>query len=98
MVYFIREEGTHNVKVGYSSCPSNRAYDLQCGNSRELILEAQAAGDRCKEQLIQEYLRDNGKHVRGEWYKMTKKAVRELMSIKPFTFNNLKECFEREED
>jgi hypothetical protein len=71
-VYFIRVTSTEMVKVGRSANVNQRISTLQTGCPYELELEMQFQTknhDKCESQL-HKFLKSQGKHVNGEWFKL----------------------------
>ncbi len=67
MNYFIREEGSEFVKIGYTAeDPLRRLGEIQTGNPRKLILEAIEKGDEKQETLL--HKRFKAFHHRREWF------------------------------
>jgi hypothetical protein len=68
-VYFIQEEITKNIKIGYTFNLPNRICELQTANSQKLhvikVIECKKPRDKEQElhKLHKKY------HIRGEWYK-----------------------------
>jgi hypothetical protein len=70
-VYFIREVGSHYVKIGYSNDPDLRIGALQTGNPRPLeVMHLFTLTDRMTAQRIERtyQARYQKSHVRGEWF------------------------------
>lgn len=71
VVYFIKESGTDNIKIGYTADISSRLSTLQTGNSNELIIvktiECASIDSAFKlEHIYHELYKKN--HIRGEWF------------------------------
>jgi hypothetical protein len=70
-VYFIRELGSHYVKIGYSNDPESRLRDLQTGNPHTLELTHLiqltdlSAARRIEKTFHDRYARSR---TQGEWY------------------------------
>ena len=80
MIYFIRAEGTNEVKVGYSkSSALTRLKRLQTGCSKKLVLEAVAHGDRREEQRLHRELADE--RLQGEWFTLSPRRVGTLARV-----------------
>lgn len=66
-VYFIREEGTGNIKIGVTNNPSSRLSTMQTGNSNRLTLVHLIPGDaRLAERIHNVCSRHR---IHGEWFK-----------------------------
>jgi hypothetical protein len=67
-VYFIRELRTDGaMKIGKAYNPGQRLKELQCGNSRELILETVILASENTERQLHDRWRDFA-WVGGEWF------------------------------
>jgi hypothetical protein len=67
-VYFIRELRTDGaMKIGKAYNPGQRLKELQCGNSRELILETVILASENTERQLHDRWRDFA-WVSGEWF------------------------------
>jgi hypothetical protein len=72
IVYFMRHLGTSMVKVGFSRDPLCRLRQLQCGNAGDLCVEHTVPTHRYAEleRWIHQLLTSQGRHVRGEWFRL----------------------------
>ena len=79
-LYIVNEVGTGFVKVGYSQLPKQRLNDLQVGNPHELKLLYHCKVDNApeREKEIHRILKDNGKHIRGEWFKIENATLKQI--------------------
>ena len=70
-IYFIRESGSHYVKIGYSNDPPSRLGELQTGNPHtlEILFLVQltdlSAARRIEKSFHDRYARSK---TQGEWY------------------------------
>lgn len=80
MIYFIREKGTDNCKIGYSEeSLEKRLSQLQTGNSKELEIVFGLPGGREREsQLHKTY---ESKKLRGEWFQLDKEILLSILSV-----------------
>lgn len=70
MIYFVRQDRTDLVKIGYTySDPSRRLSDLQTGQADPLRLMGLADGDEVTERNW--HARFASSRVRGEWFRLT---------------------------
>jgi hypothetical protein len=71
-VYFIRAGDSDMVKIGFSSDTLSRMTHLQTGCPLKLQLEFSVLTPdfRIWERVLHRYLNKDGKHVRGEWYRL----------------------------
>jgi hypothetical protein len=71
-VYFIRQVGSRLVKIGFARHPLKRLLTLQCGNCWQLKIEYLVPTEHFVrlEQAIHDYLKQQGCHVRGEWFSL----------------------------
>lgn len=70
MIYFIQEESTCNIKIGFSdSDPMGRNKTLQTGNSSELYLLLAIEGDRKDEKQLHQLFAEARIHPKREWFK-----------------------------
>lgn len=65
-VYFIQEDESDVVKIGWANEPFDRLTTLQTGNPRELVLRWLIVGDVKVEQRLQAVFSDAC--IRGEWF------------------------------
>ena len=80
-VYFIQEEGTHKIKIGFSEKhPNGRLKDFQTGNSNKLNLLGYIEGTYEDESnLHREFYEERGN---GEWFEYSprlKEGIKELL-------------------
>jgi len=75
-IYFIR--CNEFVKIGYSKDTKKRLSGLQSSNPYKLSIEAELEGDIHLERLIHDDL--EGKHYSGEWFKLSKSEVEQVVS------------------
>ena len=66
-VYFIREEGTGNIKIGVTNNPSSRLSSMQTGNSNRLTLVHLIPGDTQLEERIHNVC--SRYRIHGEWFR-----------------------------
>lgn len=77
MVYFIQEEETNFVKIGFTrSLIRKRVTSLQIGNPRKLHL-LNVFGEECCDER-QCHLAYSKYHIRGEWFKLPDSVIRSL--------------------
>ena len=69
-LYFIRECGSDNVKVGFTNNVDQRMRTHQCGNASVLKLEYKEAflEYRLVEDQVKRFLTKTGCHIHGEWF------------------------------
>ena len=67
-VYFIEEEGTNRVKIGYSSDPGRRLRTMQTGNSRRLNLLFTIPGDAGVEKRFHDRYKHAQVRHSSEWF------------------------------
>ena len=83
MVYFIREEKTNFVKIGYTRHSiRERMVALQIGNPRKLHLLNVFEDDHCDEQECHQLY--SGYHIHGEWFELPDNIIQKLESGEPF--------------
>jgi len=79
-VYFIQEEGTDRIKIGFSEHPEGRLKEFQTGNSNKLILKGYIEGTYQDESnLHQEFSEERGN---GEWFESSprlEKRIKEML-------------------
>ena len=80
-VYFIREVGTHFVKIGYTENLDNRLSALRTGSASELQIEFTAEGNYKTERELHEALAQ--RRVRGEWFSLP------LLEVQSFLQHNV---------
>lgn len=69
-------------KIGESINPADRLKQLQTGNMRKLaIYQTIFCGTKMEAQLLEATIHERlcTKHIRGEWFKVTKKEVDDLI-------------------
>ena len=84
MLYFIRAVGTKFVKIGFTNSggeAQSRLSSLQVGCPHELRVEAHCQGGLQDEHRMHAALAS--KRVRGEWFCLTEKEVRDLAKCPP---------------
>ncbi len=79
MIYFIQNENTKAIKIGYSIDVQKRLAQLQTAVAERLILIGQIPGEITDERDLHERFRDH--HVRGEWFDGTKGLAEELTAM-----------------
>ena len=82
-IYIVREEGSNLCKIGMSNDFSKRLSSLQAANSKKLILElgvitGSPRVTRNIESAIHDSLKLSGKHIRGEWFKLSHDDIGKL--------------------
>lgn len=65
-IYFIREQGRGNIKIGITKDPVVRLAQLQSGNPDLLAIEAMASGGEIAEYAL--HVQFHGHRIRGEWF------------------------------
>jgi len=80
LVYIMAEGYSDNYKIGISANPEKRRRELQTGCSKEIrILFTCKIDDnivsRDVETVIHKFLKEKGKWIRGEWFRLTKDQV-----------------------
>lgn len=67
MVYFLRDETTRRIKIGYTAGNGeSRLKDLQTGSSGVLTLLAEMPGEKCDEKALHTRFAEH--RVQGEWF------------------------------
>jgi hypothetical protein len=79
VLYFLEEQGTGRVKIGFAKDPAERVRRLQTANPRPLILIGVVRGGKEDERVLHQRLTSKGKHVSGEWF-VYDEEVRALLS------------------
>jgi hypothetical protein len=79
-VYFIGSGESAQIKVGFTTQTLHRLCELQVGSVEELKLLglvrcATVADARKLERLLHGLLSTKGRHIRGEWFRLTVKEV-----------------------
>ena len=79
-VYIMKEGKNDNYKIGISANPEKRRGQLQTGSSHEIKILFKCKidpGIRAKsvETIIHDFLKENGKWIRGEWFYLTRESV-----------------------
>lgn len=68
MIYFIQDEVTTHIKIGFTDHPpEDRVAQLQTGSPSKLVLLASCVGDRSTEDELHERFKDA--RVHGEWFR-----------------------------
>ena len=67
-VYFIKDESTGFVKIGYSDKPNKRLKSLQTSSANKLTLVHAVEGDKALESAL--HTRFATHRVRGEWFSL----------------------------
>jgi predicted GIY-YIG superfamily endonuclease len=93
VLYFVQEQGSDLVKVGYAKDPAARIAQLQTGSPRKLTILDIVEGDRQAEAILHRRLRTMHKGVRGEWF-ILDEETRALLSS--YRTGSLRESIERE--
>jgi len=80
VVYFIGTGVDSRIKVGRTSAPLGRLQDLQVSNPEPLRLlgciGCASVDDSAKlESLLHKLLTAKGRHLRGEWFRLTVKEI-----------------------
>lgn len=74
MIYFIQDEDTLAIKIGYGSSPADRIKTLQTGNPSRLHLLATIPGTQVDEHEL--HRRFASSRVAGEWFRPTPALLR----------------------
>ncbi len=79
-VYIMREGKTDHYKIGISNKPFKRVKQLQTGNAHQikLLFECQIDPNikaKDVETIIHTFLKEKGKWIRGEWFKLSEENV-----------------------
>jgi len=71
-VYFIRQQGTHNVAIGSTTDIDDRFDELQIGSPVVLQIDQQFIGDPCMVTRMVNAFQDvlDDKHVFGDWFRL----------------------------
>lgn len=81
MIYFIRNEATEQIKIGFTAGNGeDRRRDLQTGCPGELVLLWEIEGSRQEEAAWHE--RFAGARERGEWFRPVPELLLEIMKAK----------------
>lgn len=72
-VYFVGNDTTGPVKIGYSDDPIRRMMDLQVGHHEQLHLLCAISGDTTTEKMLHGVFAPD--HVRGEWFMRSPQLV-----------------------
>ena len=67
-VYYIQEEGTKRVKIGWAWDVKDRLQTLQCGNSKDLLILKTIKTKKPWELEKQLHDRFSQFRIRGEWF------------------------------
>jgi len=86
-IYFIREEETNIIKIGYSQNPIGRKSELQTGNSKKLSLEKIV---KCKSRELEKRLHNLfvANWVQGEFYNLSTEDVKYIVQVLTQENNN----------
>lgn len=82
-VYFLHDQESGKVKIGWSANPLARQIGLQIGNPNELILLGTMPGGAKEEEKLHRLF--SSEHKRGEWFHATDKVletIRRLLVIR----------------
>lgn len=79
-VYFIRQEGTGLVKIGYAKSPASRLRTLQVSSPQRLSIAALEPGGRSRETFLHDIFADW--RFGGEWFKETQQMTRYINEIR----------------
>lgn len=66
-LYFIEEEGSDLMKIGYSKDPISRLHSMQSANPARLVMRGMVNASPDLEKAI--HAAYKGIRVRGEWYR-----------------------------
>jgi hypothetical protein len=77
MIYFIKDPGNEEIKIGYSAKPQKRLPDLQTGNPRKLILLGTVPGMKTDEVVLHSKFAQY--RLEGEWFKG--EIIEEILTI-----------------
>jgi predicted GIY-YIG superfamily endonuclease len=80
-VYFIQNEFTKNIKIGYAVNVERRLRDLQTGNEFYLSLIKKVPGSYASEQLI--HKKFQAYRLEREWFKPGIELQKFLLSLNP---------------
>jgi hypothetical protein len=78
MIYFVQDQATCFIKIGYAAEARNRLSGLQVGNPLQLVLLATMPGDRDSEAALHRRFAEY--HTRGEWFRPGPNLLRFLFS------------------
>lgn len=81
MIYFIQNQITGRIKIGYSKEPDCRIKNLQTGNDAELKVLFSIPGGYKEETELRK--RFKHLHYRGEWYDCKAELAEYIESVKP---------------
>ena len=86
LIYIMRNGYTDQYKIGISKNSNKRKKQLQTGNPNEIILMFKCKidpGIKAKdvELTIHHFLKENGKWIRGEWFKLTRDEVLSIAKL-----------------
>jgi hypothetical protein len=78
MIYFIREQHTNFVKIGFTSgeTPEARRSALQTGNPRKLVVIAVVDGDEQRERELHRRYWENKTEGGDEWFALTDEQIK----------------------
>jgi hypothetical protein len=80
MIYFIREEATQFIKIGYTGDVDDRLATLQTGCPGSLVLLLQIEGSKPEETAWHERFADA--RARGEWFRPVPELLLAIMEAK----------------
>lgn len=82
-IYLVQVDGQPGVKIGYSSeAPSIKVSKIQMYHTRDvnmIFMGREITGVNFLENKLHDLFED--KHIRGEWYDLTKTDIRKLKSL-----------------
>lgn len=79
MIYFIQNETTKAIKIGYSTDVQKRLAQLQTAVAEKLILIGQITGEIEHERALHDRFREH--HLRGEWFRGDAGLAEELAAM-----------------
>ena len=74
-VYFIQEEETGRIKIGFSENPFQRLKELQTGNSSKMTLIGQIEGGADEENNIHREFAEERIRENGEWFRPSERLT-----------------------
>ena len=80
MIYFIKEEETPYIKIGYTQDIYRRMIKIQADCPVKLTILKTVEGDKAYEKELNRKFA--AFHYRGEWFKMNEKAIQDLTIVK----------------
>jgi hypothetical protein len=93
LIYFIRNERSGAIKIGYSGDPRKRLSQLKISSPDPLVLIGTIFGGRKEERQLHAYFQDY--HLRGEWYEGDPFVLNAVLGIIKQGQNVLDACEER---